>query len=297
MFKNSSCFDSVENYLEFYELDITAAAHKFVPFKSNGFELAGHIFQPINYKATVVILHGYLGHCGLLSKLIKYLIEAGYAVAAFDLPGHGLSSGEPTAIDDFSQYTDSLNDFIKIIRPHLHGPHHIIGHSTGAAIIMDYLFSGQSNGVDKIILVAPLVRSQFWFLSKLGCIIYRPFAKNIFRLFRNVSSDKNFLRFVRYKDPLQAKKISLNWVGALFKWNDKITNAESIARPVKVIQGTSDNIVAWRYNLKFVQSKLSNAEIKLIANGRHELFNESAQLRSEVFRQIEDYLRKQSRCR
>src|SRR4030043_464172 len=105
MLKSNSCFDSIESYLEFYGLKIAVARHEFVPFESGGFELAGHIFRPKEYKATVFILHGYLNHCGLLSKLIKYLVEAGFAVAVYDLPGHGLSSGEPTAIDDFSQYT------------------------------------------------------------------------------------------------------------------------------------------------------------------------------------------------
>ena len=157
-------------------------------------------------------------------------------------------------------------------------------------IIMDYLFSGRSDSFNKIILVAPLVRSDLWFLSKLGYKIYRPFAKNIFRLFRKVSSDKDFLKFVRYKDPLQAKKISLSWVNAMFKWYQKMADAQIINKLVAVIQGTNDNIVLWKYNLKFIQSKFGDARIKLIANGRHELFNESIDMRKEVFSQISSYL-------
>ncbi len=286
-------FDTMESYLEFYELNFAAAAHEFVSFKSNGFELAGHLFRPANYKAAVVILHGWLNHSGLLSKLIQYLVESGFAVAAFDLPGHGLSSGTPTAIDDFSQYSESLNDFLNIIRSKLNGPYHIIGHSMGAAVVMDYLAGGK-NWFDKVILAAPLVRSDLWYLSKLGYTMYRPFAKNIFRLFRNVSSDKDFLKFVRYKDPLQAGKISLNWVGAMFKWNEKIAYAPIIDRPVFVIQGAKDNIVAWKHNLKFIQSKFSNTQIKLVENCRHELFNESQEIRESAFSQIKDYLEKQA---
>lgn len=287
---NSCRFDSIKSYLDFYGLK--AAGHEFMSFKSSGFKLAGHVFVPKGYKATVFILHGYLGHCGLLSKIIKCLTEADFAVAAFDLPGQGLSSGEPTAIDDFSQYTDSLDDFLKIVKSHLHGPYHIIGHSTGAAVIMDYLFAGRKDYFDKIILTAPLVHSSLWSVSKIAYRMYRPFAKTTFRLFRNVSSDKDFLRFVRYKDPLQAKKVSVKWIDALFKWNDRAKNAESIARPVKLIQGASDNIVAWKYNLKFIQSKFSDTEIKLVAKGRHELFNESAEIREKVFLQIKDFLHK-----
>jgi alpha-beta hydrolase superfamily lysophospholipase len=289
--KSTHSHSAIE-YFKYYGLDLAdeITEHFFGSFTSGGFTLAAHIFKPVEYKAVIVILHGYLNHCGLLSKLIKFLLEAGFAVAVYDLPGHGLSSGQPTAIDDFLQYSDSLNDFINTVKSHLHGPYHAIGHSTSAAIVMDYLFSGRSDNFDKIIFVAPLVRSELWFLSKLGCKIYRPFAKNIFRFFRNVSSDKDFLKFVRYKDPLQAKKIPLNWVNAMFKWNQKMADTQIINRPIRVIQGTNDNIVSWKYNLKFIQSKFSNAEIKLIEKGRHELFNESADIRKEVFSQISSYL-------
>jgi alpha-beta hydrolase superfamily lysophospholipase len=312
-----NCFGSIENYLGFYGLKIAAARYEFVPFKSNGFELAGHIFIPLetgrpqrpsgvndalsltgfrpqNYKATVVILHGWLNHSGLLSKLIKYLVEAGFAVTAFDLPGHGLSSGTPTAIDDFSQYSDSLSDFLKTIKPKLHAPFHIIGHSTGAAIIVDYLLDGGDDCFDKVILTAPLERTDWWVLEKIGYSISRLFCRFLPRVFRNVSSDKDFLRFVKHKDPLQARKISLNWVNAMFKWNQKIADAPIIDRQVYVIQGTNDNIVSWKYNLKFIQSKFSNTQIKLVEKGRHELFNESTEIRTMVFSQIKDYLEKQA---
>jgi lysophospholipase len=290
---NNRYFDSIESYLKFYGLNIASAAHEFVQFKSNGFELAGHIFKPKEYKATVFILHGYLNHCGLLAKLIKYLVEAGFAVAVFDLPGHGLSSGEPTAIDDFSQYSDSLSDFLNTIKPMLHGPYHIIGHSTGAAIILEYLLActERSRSVfDKVILAAPLERTDWWLLEKIGFSISRCFSRFLPRVFRRVSSDKDFLRFVKYKDPLQAKKISLKWVGAMFKWDQRIADAKTSARPVLVIQGLKDNIINWRHNIRFIQSKFENSEIELIENCRHELFNESEKIRQEVFSQIKDFL-------
>jgi alpha-beta hydrolase superfamily lysophospholipase len=300
-------------YFKHYGLDLIDqnTEHFFGTFQSGSFILAGHIFipletgrsqvvkpkassltgfKPVNYKATVVIMHGYLNHCGLLSKIIKYLIEAGFAVAVFDLPGHGLSSGEPTAIEDFSQYSDSLNDFMNIVKPVLHGPYHIIGHSTGAAIIMDYLLGGSDDCFDKVILAAPLERSDWWLLSKISFSIGRHFCSNLPRVFSNVSSDKDFLQFVKYKDPLQAKKVSMNWVNAMFKWDEKITNAKTSRRPTLVVQGSKDNIIDWRFNIRFILSKFKNSRIELIENCRHELFNESADIRKEVFSQIRSYL-------
>ncbi|MFA6425224.1 MAG: alpha/beta hydrolase, partial [Phycisphaerae bacterium] len=249
----------------------------------------------------------------LLSKLIKSLTEADFAVAVFDLPGHGLSSGERTAIDNFSQYNDCLADFVNAIRPYVKAPYHLIGHSTGAAIILDYILSDREDYFDKVILAAPLERSDWWLLSKIGFSICRHFCDNLPRVFRNISSDKDFLNFLQYHDPLSAKSFSLKWVGAMFEWDKRIEgkneknrsithstgSGQAVAalnkelnRPILVIQGTKDNIVDWKYNVPLIMSKFHDCEVELIENARHELFNESQQYRDEVFSLIKDYLTK-----
>ncbi|PKL48668.1 MAG: hypothetical protein CVV39_04065 [Planctomycetes bacterium HGW-Planctomycetes-1] len=289
---NSGPFSCDEDYLKFYGLRCASVGYELVPFKSNGFELAGHVFKPADYKATIVLIHGFMGHTGLMGKFIRYLTEAGFAVAAFDLPGHGLSGGERTAIDDFSQYSDSLNDFLDIIKPHLTGPYHLIGFSTGASTVMDYIFSGEKDYFDKVILVAPLVHSVHWLPAKISFFVYKPFLRDVVRVYRKVSSDKDFERFIRYEDPMSARRVSLKWVKSLFKWNKKIADVPVSDREILVIQGKKDKTIAWKYNLKFIRSKFSDVEIKLVENARHELFNESAELRGRVFSQIRDYLEK-----
>jgi alpha-beta hydrolase superfamily lysophospholipase len=290
MFEISSHFDSIESYLKFYGLDSVCAEYELVPFKSDGFELAGFVFKPTDYKAAVVLIHGFMGHTGLMSKFIAELTKAGFAVAAFDLPGHGLSSGKRTAIDDFSQYTDSLSDFLNVVRPKLKSPYHLIGFSTGGSAVMDSLFAGREDCFDKIVLAAPLVRCVHWPMAKISYCIYKPFAKDVARVYRKVSSDKDFERFIRYEDPMSARRVSLKWVEALFKWNKKIADVPVFDRKILVIQGKKDNTVAWRYNLKFIKSKFSNAQIKSVEKARHELFNESVELRNQVFSRIKEYL-------
>ncbi len=51
-----------------------------------------------------------------------------------------------------------------------------------------------------------------------------------------------------------------------------------------------DTTVDWQFNIKFLRDKFSNIEIELIENANHDLFNESVDMRSEVFSQISDYL-------
>ncbi len=287
---NSDYFDCAEDYLKFYGLDAVSVEYELVPFKSGGFELTGFVFKPADYKATVVLLHGFMGHTGLMSKFIGHLTTVGFAVASFDLPGHGLSSGERTTIDDFSQYTDTLVDFFNVIRPKLKSPYHLIGFSTGASTAMDYIFSGEEDYFDKVILAAPLAHCVHWPMAKISYCIYKPFAKDVARVYRKVSSSQDFERFIRYEDPMSARRVSLKWVKALFKWNKKIADVPVSDRKILVIQGKKDKTIAWKYNLKFIRSKFGNAQIKLVEKARHELFNESVELRSRVFSQIKDYL-------
>lgn len=283
-------FNSAEDYLEFYGLSDATASYELVPFESGQFKLAGHLFLPKDYKATVVLVHGFMGHTGLLGKFIRYLTEAGYAVAVYDLPGHGLSGGERTAIDDFSQYSDSLSHFLDVVKKRFSGPYHLIGFSTGASAIIDYLSSDKEDCFDKVIFAAPLVRCAHWLPAKISYCIYKPFIKDVVRVYRKVSSDKDFERFIRYEDPMSARRVSLKWARALFKWNKKIADVPVLDREILIVQGKKDKAVAWEYNLNFIQSKFNSTQIKLIAKARHELFNESAELRSQVFSQIREYL-------
>jgi alpha-beta hydrolase superfamily lysophospholipase len=292
--ENAADCPAVDSYLRFYGLDLAneTIEHRFGTFKSGEFTLAAHIFKPKDYKAAVIIVHGYTAHCGLLNKIIKELLERKIAVCCFDLPGHGLSSGERAAICNFSQYSDCLSDFVKAIQPHIKLPCHLIGHSTGGAIAMDYLLSNREDCFHKVVLAAPLVRCADWKMAKFLFPVCRRFCQKLPRIYRKISSDKDFLKFLQYQDSLSARSFSLKWVAAMFEWNKRYAEAKQIERPILIIQGSKDNIVDWRHNLPIIMSKFRDCDVELLENARHELFNESKQYRDEVFSLIKEYLRR-----
>jgi len=281
--------DQVIDYFKFYGLDFennhTGLKHIFGTFESQGFLLAAHIYKPIEYKATVLLLHGYLNHSAQLKNLIGFLISNNFAVAIFDLPGHGLSGGQPAAIEDFSQYSQALADFRKTITKYLEGPYHLIGFSTGASAAMDFLFVHGRQHFDRVILAAPLVRHIAWRLSKTGCRLCGAFTNSLPRLPHKDSSDKQYRRFIK-TDPLQGRTVPLKWVRALHQWNERIADYPTCDAQVKVIQGTGDTTVDWKFNTGFIKNKFSLVDMSFIENCRHELFNESANLRKKVFSQI-----------
>jgi len=286
--------DCIKMYFDYYGLnvedDIEGVEHLFGTFESSGWRLAANIYRPKEYRATVVLLHGYLNHTGQFKHLIRHLLKRGFSVAVYDMPGHGLSDGERAAIDDFSQYTRTLVDYTKILAGLTKGPYHLTGFSTGGTIAIDYLLVHRGDFFDRVVLVAPLVRSVAWKSSLAGYKLYSNFADSIPRAKRNNSSDKDFLEFNRYRDVLHCQKVSLRWVKALYDWNDRIETVAGSERPVAVIQGTKDTTVSYKYNLKFIKSKFPNAAVMMVEGGRHELFNEAAGLRQQVLDGTVGYL-------
>ncbi|OGS21366.1 MAG: hypothetical protein A3J83_05150 [Elusimicrobia bacterium RIFOXYA2_FULL_40_6] len=289
-FSNNYKYSKINlEYFSYYGLNFDKVKHVFGTFKSGSKVLAAHFYIPNKYTATVVLMHGYLDHTGILKNAIKDLLEQNYAVAVYDVQGHGLSSEERAEINDFRQYSVVFDDFMNITKNNLHGPYNIISFSMGAAITMEYLLNQGKYNFDKIVFVAPLVKSASWQVSKIGYFFGKYFLDNVPRSFRNDSSDKEFLSFYR-NDPLQTKKIPLVWVNALIKWNERIKSTRPNNKKILILQGTKDRIVSWRENLEFLKTKFPNAKVVLIQDADHQLYNENRDIRMRVFNEINSYL-------
>lgn len=308
----------IDDYLRFYGFangreehgrDGHAAECHIGRFESQGKKLAAYIFRPAQYKATVIILHGYLNHSGLMRRTAEYLLGQGYAVAMFDLPGHGLSEGRRAAIEDFSQYGCALEDFLNVAKANLHGPYHIVAHSTGASAVMEYLLTNGSTTAmpeyeqgratnlratarvapTKIVLVAPLVRCGFWRPVQVVRWLLGPMGA-VPRIFVKNSSNRQYLAFILFKDPLTVRTISIEWMRAMNLWASRAQQYPASARQVKIIQGDRDMTVDWRYNIGFIRGKFAGTDVTMIEGGDHELLNESDAIRGKVYECISEYL-------
>lgn len=288
---------AVQMYFDRYGLDWPDVEHRFGWFDSQGLKLAGHVWIPADQvyalhksREMVIVLHGYLNHSGQLKHLILALLEYGYVVGSFDLPGHGLSEGKTAAVGAFSDYTQALLDFISIVKSRHCGPIHFIGFSTGATVGIDLLNLPGQEILDKIILAGPLVRWHNFTVSKALYALYCPFTDKIPRTYQKNSSDDNFLSFNQKEDYLHCPCVSLDWVRALYDWNDWITEMPVCNKKVLILQGNRDRTVDWRYNLGLLRGKFPAARIEMIKGARHELFNESMAYRQIAVEEVIRYL-------
>jgi alpha-beta hydrolase superfamily lysophospholipase len=282
--------ESIQEYFSYYGLEIDDTEHIFGTFNSSNKILAAHIFKPKESKGTVILLHGYGDHTGVWKHVISAVVKERYTVAVYDHPGHGLSSGARASIDDFSEYVSVLKDFLRIARVHLQGPYHLVAHSMGGAVTLDYLLTVEQPGVEKVVLIAPLVHSSYWHLSRFGHSLGKHVTDSVPRASQNASSDEEYLMLTE-KDPLQAREVAMKWFSALVEWNQRILSYEPSPLPIRVVQGTADTAVDWKYNVEFIMETFPNADIILIENGGHQLMNEPLPMRTEIINLVVDYLK------
>jgi|WetSurMetagenome_2_1015567.scaffolds.fasta_scaffold00226_24 alpha-beta hydrolase superfamily lysophospholipase len=278
----------VLDYFAHYGLDFPGRAHFFGTFRSGPYTLAGHVFKPDSCRGTVFLLHGFYDHAGILKNLVRLCLDERFCVAVFDLPGHGLSSGEPAAIDSFAEYATALGDFMSLCGPHAPRPWAAVGHSTGCAVILWRLFFSNEDRFSRAVLLAPLVRSEYWTLSKAGYAV-APFAKTFPRWMRNESHDEAFIEWFN-RDPLQAKHFPVRWAKALYAWEARIDTVAPKKLPVRVIQGTADNTVDWKYNIPFLEKKIPGCKVSMIRDARHHLLNEAKPYREECLMTVKRFL-------
>ena len=262
-------------------------------FRVHGYDVVAQAWMPEQPLASLLVLHGYYDHMGLYRHVVDWGLQMGFAVLACDLPGHGLSSGPPASINEFDEYQAVLQGLLREAELlDLPRPWHLLGQSTGAAIVLDHLLTQPAHAdIGRSILLAPLVRPRAWGRSRLSYELVRRFVEQIPRRYSDNSSDAAFLDFVQRADPLQANILPTAWVGALARWIPRIESAAASAHSPIIVQGEADMTVDWQHNLPVLQDKFATPEILRLPEARHHLVNESEALRREYFEFLSERLK------
>ncbi len=285
-------------YLNYYGInfseDFAGLDYGFGAQEVEGYRIASHYWLPSRPLGSLVLVHGYYDHVGLYKHIIRFALENRLAVLAFDLPGHGLSSGEPAAIDSFDRYSRVLAALLERaghLRPK---PWYFCGQSTGAAIGLNYLWQchrdGRADPFDKLALLAPLLQPHGWSRGRWLFKLLKPFVRTIPREFVANSHDPAFLAFLKQRDPLQARILSVVWVDAMQQWLHGFDDFPRLERSGLLIQGTGDKTVDWRFNLPRMAERLPGLRQVMIEGARHQLLNESEVYRQPVLDALADYL-------
>lgn len=284
------CSGEVQAYLAYYGLDQATAMARY----SIGTELIGDTllvvqhFSRAHSRGTAVVVHGYTDHAGLYRHLITHLLSQHWDVLIYDLPGHGLSSGQRFAIDSFRTYARQLSSLLLRHEHQLTAPMVGIGQSTGGAILLQLALERQRGGrlLQDRILLSPLVRPRHYSRIELSYRWLHWCLKRVNREHSDSSNDADFVHFMRHLDPLQGNFVDVGWVGAMLDWVGQAEQAAALQLPALIIQGTDDQTLEWEHNLGVLGGLLPQASIERLVAARHHLVNEAEPWRGEVFDRI-----------
>ncbi|MGS2723434.1 alpha/beta hydrolase [Porticoccus sp. GXU_MW_L64] len=257
----------------------------------DGRAICVYYWLPEHCRGTTFLVHGYFDHVGLYGHLVEHLLSRGQAVVAFDLPGHGLSDGEPLAIDSFGSYQRVLQQLLNACQ-HFPKPFHAVGQSTGGAVLLGLLQQLHSEGVstapfERTYLLAPLVRPWQWRRKLLKFWLLRWLVSRAPREFAVNSHDRGFVAFLERGEPLQQRHIPLSWVRAMVQWGADFTNAAPCPWALTVIQGDCDTTVDGPYNTRQIQQQFPQADIQAVEGAMHHMVNEREDIRARILQRID----------
>ncbi len=105
----------------------------------HGVKLIMRRWVPAHPKALMILLHGFGDHSRRHRDFAAHFMSKGYAVAAFDQPGHGESAGRRGDVETFEDWHLNAHDFVREMRTAFPDgvPIIVVGHSVGGAVALE----------------------------------------------------------------------------------------------------------------------------------------------------------------
>jgi len=235
-------------------------------------------------KSVILICHGIAEHSGRYDHVARSLCSSGFAVVAFDLRGHGKSSGKRTYIDRFSDYLDDLGDVLdRVKKGYPKVPVFLLGHSMGGGIIALYAME-RNPEVQGLLLSAPAAKVSedlSPFLQKISGVLSAIAPKlPVLKLDNSfISKDPKVMEDYD-NDPLNYRDKLLARTGSeILETTRKISaGCDAIDLPILIMHGKADKLTDISGS-QMLYDKVSSQDktLKLYDGLYHEILNEPEQ--------------------
>lgn len=261
----------------------------------DGLDLVTHNWKVSEPKALLVLTHGYNDHANRFAHVGKVLNDAGYALYAYDLRGHGRSAGPRGHAPDFDCFLDDLGRVIaEARRDHPDRKLFVYGHSMGGNITLNYALR-RPDGLSGVIATSPWLKLAFEpnpFLVAFARLIARvvpTFAQKSTLDVTQISRDSAVVEAYR-TDPLLHGLITARLLTEIAANGlDALEHAGLLKLPLLLVHGGADKITsAAATQLFFERAASADKTFKLYDGMRHETHNEIG--KEDVFADVVGWL-------
>ena len=245
---------------------------------------------------VVCLVHGLGEHSGRYGHVAERLTDAGYAVFALDLRGHGNSGGSrgdlrvPDAVSDIA---DLVHD-AKTQYPDI--PSFLYGHSLGALLSMTYAVR-RSPSLNGVIASAPALDSElrdqkvkFFMANLLGSFapgVTIPTGLDA----QGVSRDPEVVQ-AYLDDPLVHDKGSLGLAKQTFEAMDQMMARTDFPLPLLIVHGQADRLTVPAASKRFCEQCSGDVTLVEYDEMFHEPHNEPEQ--AEVMAEVLTWMKAHS---
>ncbi len=265
-------------------------------FKIGDRYLYGQSWRSIDLRAVVVIVHGYAEHSGRYQWAALELVNRGFAVYAFDLRGHGKSSGAGYFVPSFDDYLSDLATFLQQVKlKEPNKPLFLFGHSMGGTIAALLAIRHKPLLTGLVLSSAVLANRN---LSKLLLRIIMlvshllPKFPTLLLDSDTISRDRNVVEIYE-NDPLVDRgRMPARTLAEMLKAIAEIqSRMNELELPLLILHGTEDRLVNIEGSENFYLGVSSqDKSIELYDGLYHELLNEPEKM--QILSDIEEWLLK-----
>lgn len=283
---------------------------------STGGTMHAEVYNRLDAKRAVVILHGYTESAEKFRELAWYFVQSGYSVFAMDHRGHGRSVREVedtsiTHVDRFGDYLRDLAEFMeKVVTPRVRDARLCLyGHSMGGAVAALALIE-HPEWFERAVLNAPMIAPVTkplprWAARALGslfCLLgkgkERAFIGKPFDAESEHFTTSHMTSQARY-DYYQKKRCAraeLQNCSPTYSWvreaagvtGPLLAGAEKIRVPVMLCQAMQDSIVRLGEQEEFIRRVPQGRLVKFDA--KHEIYSSRDEVLREYVNTVIDFL-------
>jgi alpha-beta hydrolase superfamily lysophospholipase len=242
-------------------------------------------------RAQVLLLHGYAEHALRYTHVIRRWNDAGLAVVAVDLRGHGRSVGQRGRVDRFEDYHRDLEVGVEALVDPRELPAFLFGHSMGALLALHWSLVAEARRspfhglalsspyLGLSLEVPPLKRWIGQILSNRWPSVSLPSGLSG----RDVARDPN-LAAEYDRDPLVFPRANVRWFTEAHRAiQDVFAGASRIHDPMLLLYGGDDRVASADATDRFAAAcGSSDLTAERLPGTYHEILNEPEPIRSEL---------------
>lgn len=252
-------------------------------------------WRPANPIGVIIMVHGYAEHSGRYQWTALQLVDRGFAIYAFDLRGHGKSSGARKIIR-FNDCFKDLAAFLEQVRlKEPDKPLFLFGHSLGGTVAALFVIRHKPL-INGLILGSTFLKTNvdvsgalLQLVILLGNLMSR--LPTVFLDSQTISRDQLVVNLYKADLLIGHGQIPAQTLAEIFKAIYEIrSRVNEIELPLLVVHGVADRLANVEGSKSiYTGASSKDKSIKLYDGMHHELLNEPEKV--EVLSDISTWLR------